>query len=520
MTMDKAVSTQGVSMQMMKMNAFGSCLAAALLAGCASAPKIDAPANNPAPFTLPELEVSSVTVPINLNLDAAQTELMKRAPSPLAAGSEKRTVQMTVNNPLAAVAGKPGCNDNSLSCLASKALGNAGASETMNLSLPVEARFDYQTFLRDVQLKMVGNQFTADAFIEFSLLGKLQNSAAAGLASVSCGINEPMPKLQFTLPAKVYVGGQGQVIIDRGQWQLKWLRPCNLAPLNLNVETIANLPGVRGKIESTINEQLDQLPTILALKPHIEKAWPQIVEPKQVYPGMWLVLDPSQLGLGSITGNGRLVNTMVTVKARPRIVSSVEKPVLPLPPLPALGRADKVEGFHVALRGDINLAQANKLLNEQLANKPIDADGRTVLIEQIRVYGNEDKAVLGLKLKQPMEAEIYLLGKPVFNPEKNELSFEQLDFSLATSSALVNSAEWMLHGSFRDTLRARAKIAFDKDLAGAMDKLKALNFDLGQGASLRASVSRIQPRGVYFTGDEIKAIVAVDGKLAIDYGIK
>lgn len=491
-----------------------------VLGGCAST-HIDAPPNNPAPVVLPEVETSSVTVPITLNLDTAKAELLKRVPNPLAAGSMTQSVKINFNNPLASVsaAAKP-CEGNSISCLANKALANVGSTPAINYTLPVDAKIDYQAFLRDVNLTMTGNRFNVDAFIEFSVAAKLQNATQVGLAGVSCGVNEVMPRLQFSLPGTVKVGGKGAILIERGQWQLKWLKPCNLSPLNLNVEAVTNLPVIRGKLEETINDQLEQLPFILALRPQLEKMWPQIASPMQIYPGMWLTLDPAVVGLGDIVGNGKLVSTAVTIKAKPQVVSSVEKPKRPLPPLPELTKAEKNEGFHVALRGDIDLEQANSLLNQQLANKPFDADGRTVLIDSIRVYGNEDRAVLGLKLKEPIQSEIFVLGKPVFDPVQNMLSFENLDFSLATSNALVNSAAWMMKGSFRQTLQEKARIAFDKDLGGAMDKLKSLRFDLGQGLLVRASVDRIQPRGVYFTQTDIKAFVAVDGKLWFDYGMK
>ena len=59
------------------------------------------------------------------------------------------------------------------------------------------------------------------------------------------------------------------------------------------------------------------------------------------------------------------------------------------------------DGFYLALRGDIGLDTANRLLNEKLANKPFDAGGKQVLINSLQLYGSGDKAVLGLQMHMP-----------------------------------------------------------------------------------------------------------------------
>ena len=89
----------------------------------------------------------------------------------------------------------------------------------------------------------------------------------------------------------------------------------------------------------------------------------------------------------------------------------------------------------MALRGDIGLDVA---INEKLANKPFDAGGRQVLINSLKLYGSGDNAVLALRLQKPIDAEIFLLAKPVLDIEKNELHLENVDFALATSSLWQN----------------------------------------------------------------------------------
>lgn len=457
-------------------------LCAVLLSACATK-VVDAPPNQPAPLDLPPLDASIVNIPLNINLDAVRSEVLKRVPSPLASGSESRTVRVGLGT----------------------------------MALPVEAKVGHEVWLRDLTMRMTGKQFVIEAQAEFKVDARLQ-AVGMGYSGVSCGVKEELPRVQFTLPGVVSWGPQGKLVLSKGQWGLKWLKPCNLTALNINVETVLNLPLVRDKVEKLVSDALDAATNDLSLRPHLARYWPELNQPREVQPGIWLVLQPEKIGVAELVGTGNQLATSVTVQARPQLVSG-SKPALPLPAIPAVAVLPRSEGFHLELRADIGLDEANRMLNQQLAGKPIDANGRTVLIEKLRLYGNGDKAVLGLTLKAPIEGEIYLLGKPVFDLEKNQVALTEVEYSLATSSWLASTADWMLGGSFREKIEEKARIKFDEDLAGTLKKVRDLKFDLGQGATVRASVERVRPRGLYFTRQDLKALVLVDGKLAVDYGV-
>lgn len=457
-----------------------------LLSACATK-VLDAPPNNPAPVVLPKQEASTVNVPVSLNLDAVRSEVLKRMPSPLAAGNTTLELKVKV----------------------------AGTS----LTAPVETQVSHKVWLRDLSMRMTGEQFVIDVQTEFSVATKL-NSAITSVGLASCGVNEALPRVQFTLPGTIKLGPQGKLILNKGNWSTKWLKPCNLTALNLNVESVLNLPIIRGKVEQLVSEAIDSSAGNLSLRPYLANVWPQLVAPREIQPGIWLVLQPEKLGLAGLVGSGNILNTGVTVRARPLLVSG-NKPNQPLPPIPPIEALPKAEGFHVELRGDIGLEQANQMLNQQLAGKPIVSGDRTILIEKLRLYGNGDKAVIGVTLKQPIEGEIYLLGKPVFDVEKNQLSLQNVEYSLATNSFLASTASWLLTGTLRETIEEKARVKFDEDLAGQLKKLRDLKIDLGQGgAVVKASVERVRPLGLFFTQQDIKVFVAVDGKLGFEYGMK
>jgi hypothetical protein len=452
---------------------------AVFLSGCQAPQPLAIPPNFPNAVVLPTVESSVINLPISIDLETVRSEALKKMPRPLSAGTT--TEVLTI----------------------------AGTS------LPMESSITHVVNMRDLRLSVTGQDFVATAQLDFSIDTHMRASFLK-LGGISCGIGEELPTIEFTLPGKLYWTVSGDLAVQAGQWQLKWLKPCSITAFKFNVERLLNLPLVRDKVQAAVNENISIALRQVGLKAALARAWPQLNEPHQLEQGVWLLFQPEKVGLADIQGTGRFVKTSLSVTARPQIVTG-DRPVRPLPPQPQPQRlASDDDSFHLALRGDIGLDVANRLLNEKLANKPFTAGGRQILISSLQFYGSGDNAVLALRLQQPINAEIYLLGKPVLDAEKNEMRLENIDFALSTSSLLAKSANWMLHGSFKSTMAEKARFSFDTDLANTLKDFQNYRQDLGYGAILRAQIMRVRPQGVFFTPTDIKAFVVVDGKLGLD----
>lgn len=450
-----------------------------VLSACQAPQPLVAPANNPNPIVLPIVPNSVVNLPITIDLETVRSQALKAMPKPLSVG--KITQVLTI----------------------------------ANTPLPMESDISHTVYMRDLRLGVVGQDFTATAQLDFSIETKTR-AGFLNMGGISCGIGEELPKIEFTLPGKLYWTTAGDLAVQAGQWQLKWLKPCNISAFKFNVEKMANLPVIKDKLQGIVNEQINNALKQVSFKSVLQKTWPQVNEPKQLEKEVWLLLQPERIGLTDIVGTGRYVKTSLSLTARPQIVTG-DKPRVVFPPMPQPQRLiANGDGFYLALRGDIGLDTANRLLNEKLANKPFDAGGKQVLINSLQLYGSGDKAVLGLRLQQPINAEIFLLGKLTLDIMQNELRFENIEFELATSSLLAKSANWMLHGTFKNLIAEKARVDFDKDLANVLNDFRDYRQNLGYGAVLKAQLANIRPQGVFFTQNDIKAFVVIDGKLGLD----
>ena len=450
-----------------------------LLTACQAPKSLLAPPNNPNPVVLPQVPTSVINLPISIDLETVRSEILKNVPKPLSSG--KITQILTI----------------------------------ANTSLPMESDISHVVNLRDVKISVTGQDFVATTQLDFSIETKTR-AGFLNIGGVSCGVGEELPKIEFSLPGKLYWTTTGDLAVQTGQWKLKWLKPCNITAFKFNVEKMVNLPVVREKVQKIVNENIDAAFKQVGFKALLTQIWPVMSEPKSLEKDVWLLLQPEKIGLTDIVGTGRYLKTNLSLTARPQIVTG-DKPRVVMPIMPAPQRLiTSGDSFYVAFRGDIRLDTANRLLNEQLANKPFDAGGKTVLINSLQLYGSGDKAVLGLRLQQPINAEIFLLGKLVLDANKNEMRLDDIEFELATTSLLAKSANWMLHGTFKNAIAQKARFSFDKDMSNVLADFKDYRQSLGYGATLKAQIAQVRPQGVFFTTNDIKAFVIVEGKLALE----
>ncbi len=478
------------------------------LAACSSAPK--APANNPLPAEPPSVDASVINIPVTLDLEQLRGEVMRQLPSPISSGSETQVLRLQMGKPANGGLEPGTCSITELNCLQKKVT----QAIAVDYTAPVETVITHQAYVRDLAMSMTGNFFSLTAQVEFSVSARVK-SRLSQFGVASCGINEPMPRLEFTLSGSVNWGAMGDLVITPRPYGLKWLRPCTITTFKLDVETLLNLPGLREELQSVMHDAVFSSLRQASLRTQLAKAWPELNAPRELQQNLWLVPYPQKVAFIEPAGNGRFVTTGVLVRAYPEIVSG-PKPQIVLLPVPTPERGISGEGVHLAVRGDIALADAEQLLARQLAGKPMVVSGRTVQIDSIRLYGHLDQAVIGLTLSQPVKAEIFVLGQPVFDVEKNEVRFEKLHYSLGTKDFLVKAANWLLGDSFRETLQKQARFRFDDDLADTLKEFRDFRQDIGNGMVLKGGVSRVRPQGLYFTQDRLIAHVQVDGKLALE----
>ena len=109
-------------------------------------------------------------------------------------------------------------------------------------------------------------------------------------------------------------------------------------------------------------------------------------------------------------------------------------------------------------------------------------------------------------------------GVPVFDTAAQMLRFDSLDYSLSTSSFLAKSANWVLHGTFKETLGSLAKVDFAAQLSDIRQKLSKLDIAAGDGVFLRGGMTRVVPSAVAISAGALRVHVRAEGQMRVDVG--
>ncbi|MDF3030260.1 MAG: hypothetical protein K0R03_818 [Moraxellaceae bacterium] len=484
------------------------CVLLLCLAGCSTVPR--APPNNPLAAAPLPLEPSVISLPISIDLGKLEREVQKQLPRPVVTSSQRRSLPVRFSAMRTSVSMEPGvCSVTELNCLSRNSIRTVAA----DLMTPTDAVVAQQMFVRDIDMSMDGSQFSLTAEVEFTLSTRLK-STQMPVGTVSCGEGRSRPRFELMLGGQAGWGPTGEVVLTPRPHYVRWLQPCNISAFHFNADAMLALPALRekllGVVEQTVFASLRQG----SLYTQLARAWPELSAPREIRPGVWLLPHPEKVAFAELAGKGRHVTTSVLVHAHPELVKGT-RPDVATPPLPVPERGiGNGEGMYMAIRGDLPLAQAEQALLQKLAVLPTRAG--EVQVQGVRLYGNAERAVLALTVGTPVNAEIHLLGKPVYDLERNEVRLEGLQPSADTRTFLGRRAPALLDDDFLATLQARARFGFDEALAGALHEFQDLRVAAGQDMTWRGGIRRMQPHALYFTRDRLVGYVLVEGKLALE----
>jgi hypothetical protein len=191
------------------------------------------------------------------------------------------------------------------------------------------------------------------------------------------------------------------------------------------------------------------------------------------------------------------------------------QPVRPLPGLKQANTFDKT--FRIALNADVFYKDLQAVAAPQLLNRQFDSGGNSVIIKAFELSGNGDKLVVKLETEGSLDGVLYLTARPVFNPQTNVFSVEDVDFDMQTRSLLLKSADWFLHGTIREMIREKLNMNLTRQLEQSRElAAKALSrMQLMEHVFLKCNIKDLKFKDVLVLQDKISIQVYTEGESAI-----
>ena len=279
-------------------------------------------------------------------------------------------------------------------------------------------------------------------------------------------------------------------------------------------------PRVVEAARSAITEHLADIDRKVAevdLRDHFEEWWGLLAKPIQLADGVWLMLGPQRLRMGTVSGRDKVLTVPVTLDARPRIVTGRDQPAAHATPLPPLGRDTVANGFHIAMDGNVDYLTASRALVSVLAGKTVVEGKRSVVVQRVAVTpAPKGRLALSVTFSGDARGTLRFVGTPTYDPRGGMLTVPDLDYDLEVDSQLMKTYSWLRSDQLRKTFRERARVPAAPALARGRELLlDGLNRKLGDAVTLSATVDSVAVRGLYVTRDGLVVRAEASGRAAM-----
>lgn len=338
--------------------------------------------------------------------------------------------------------------------------------------------------------------------------------------SAGCGTEEEHPRIVLELATPISL---------TGGWHLaSKARLVRLAPASTDARdrcdvSILHRDVTDQVVEAARSAVVEHLPDIdrlvgeIDLRPHFEEWWQLLARPIGLGHGVWLVLGPERLRMGMVSGRERTLVVPVTLDARPRIVTGDSTPVVAATPLPTLGRDSAASGFHILVDGLVDYATASRELTRAFGSHTIVQARRTIRVERVQVApAPKGQLSLALTFSGDAKGMLTLVGTPVYNHTRHELTVPDLDYALTVNDRLMGTYAWLRDATLRGAFRERTHFSAEDALAtGRTLLLEGLNRRIGDAVTLSATVDSVSVRNVYVTRDALVLRAEASGHAAV-----
>ncbi|GGZ19077.1 hypothetical protein GCM10007049_09230 [Echinicola pacifica] len=199
------------------------------------------------------------------------------------------------------------------------------------------------------------------------------------------------------------------------------------------------------------------------------------------------------------------------------------EPNLQPSPLPSLYyNEDERNYLDITLPLSIPYADLDRYLNSMLVGQDFKMDSKTTLSPkgfESQAFG--DKAlvkvdfVVGRDGKKDIGGNIYLVGKPTYDPLREAIVFEDMDFDLNTKSILANSAGWLKQGAVLEEMKKYAVYPIGEYIRAARLELQQQGYIETDYASFRVVRPNLDVEGIYTTEEDIRLYLHSTGELEV-----
>lgn len=330
----------------------------------------------------------------------------------------------------------------------------------------------------------------------------------------SCGVGEPMRKVTVGYTSTFSITPDFNFKSNTTLKKFETPDACEITVFKYDATSLLRKEVT--KVLKDLEDDIDKQIGAIDIRSSIEDAWKSLSAPLSMNGYGYLLLTPTNISLGKVRFDGKDALIDLHLTAKPKVVSAVPSNAAAAT-LPKLSSHKNSDGFDISLDIISNYDSLSAILSREIKGQKVMIKDNEVIFEQVKIHGaNKNQLNIEVAFSGKKKGILYLTGTPVFDTEKQIISFPDLQFDLRTKSALLKSAKWLFSDKITDLMRASSTF----DLKPQLEEMKKmledqLNTSIAEGVKLKASVQSLLLTGIYPAQDKLILRVSTKGILKL-----
>lgn len=329
----------------------------------------------------------------------------------------------------------------------------------------------------------------------------------------SCGINEPLRRADISFSSGLVLEPNYKLKSTTTLKNLNLVDPCKITLVNYDITSILD-KEIRKEAKS-IEAEIDKQISGIDIKSTCTEAWKQLQNEIPIGSYGYLNLAPNSIAVDKLIYTKNKLNFNVGIELFPSL--NTEKSKQKPNPLPNLSEFKKKEGFELTL--DLNLAydSLTSWIGGELNKTILDIENRKIIIDSIQCIGADGKRILlGLNFYGFRKGKLFFSAQPVLDANKQILRFMDVQLDIQTKDVLLTTAKWLLNDQIAKKIEEKSIIELTPYLLDAKKEITAsLNQNLDKNIHLQGEVDKLQLNELYPLKNNLFIRSTISGKLKL-----
>lgn len=131
--------------------------------------------------------------------------------------------------------------------------------------------------------------------------------------------------------------------------------------------------------------------------------------------------------------------------------------------------------------------------------------------------GEEGRLVIVVDATGDFEGQLTVLAKPVYNPQSNTLTFENVDFDTKNAGWLISTGSWLFSSKIRSTIKSKLDESVVDQLEKARVKASSAmsSVQLAEHVKLNGAVKSLSLADALVLDDRLSIQVVARGESSV-----